>query len=100
MDLPTSPPSSGPVFNGISPTSEHLTHPVKSNKKHSHHTRHHHSSSHHPKHTNDHNRHTSESSTDKLSPTSRNDALKKTTKDLQRSSFSLARYQVVLEEVL
>lgn len=56
-----------------------------------------HSSSHHHHHKN--NKHHHQPKTEKLSPATGIDALKKTTKDLSRSSFSLGRYQLVLEEV-
>jgi len=102
LDLPANSSSKNHVVNSISLDSDHPTHAsasVMSSKKLSHHPKHNHSSSHHSKHTNDNNKHPSEHITENLSPTSRSDALKKSTKDLQRSSYSLARYQVVLEEV-
>lgn len=94
MDLTTDKPSANPVMNGILPSPDHSTSPEMPNKKSSQPSKHH-SSSHHQKHTSKH----SAPPAEKLSPTSHVDALKKTSKDLQRSSFSLARYQVVLDEV-
>lgn len=97
LNLPSEIPSSSPVENGISsPDNSTTSSPENLTKKPPSRSSHHSSSQ--PKHAGKHNMTSKPES--KLSPTSHHaDALKKTTKDLTRSSFSLARYQVLLEEV-